>query len=154
MIQFFCLNKDDCAQSQTCVSSYFAYDDAESGTKGIYGTSGSCVAKLLYEADCPSHYSCDETKGLQCSDYGCTCQLDNKYWNPVDQNCVVVADLCHSSDLVCGSCIKVFNTDKTFTDAEAYCVSETEFKHMIMPGNTIQWYYMNFHATQNDLYWV
>jgi hypothetical protein len=121
--------------------------------RGIYGTNGSCVDKLLFKESCDSHKSCKYSSGLICSDNGCVCEQDDKYWSPVEQNCVDAVDLCDSSDLVCGSCIKEFTSTESFTNAEANCVNLTEFQHLHIIRNKAQWFY-DINKTMNEPHWV
>lgn len=133
---------------------YLKYDHDESGTIGIYGTAATCTNKLLFGQECKSQQSCNYNKGLVCSDQGCICEADDKYWNPVDERCVLKTSLCQtSSTLICGSCIEAINQDKTFSQAETYCSTQNRFQHLHIIKNKAQWYY-DTNTTGTDPYWV
>jgi hypothetical protein len=109
---------------------------------------------LSYGADCISHASCNDTKGLMCTDYGCDCGSYDKYWNPILENCVTEDLLCTTSVLMCGSCIKQFETSSTFADAATYCnTTDPEFRNLQRIRNAAQWLYLK-EKDGTDQYWV
>ena len=62
-------------------------------------------------------------------------------------------ELCNTSSLVCGSCIKAITTTNSFSAAEIDCFNQTEFENLHIIRNLAQWFY-DTNTTGSYNYWV
>jgi hypothetical protein len=146
---------DVCKPNENCTdpNKVFSYNDVEHNVKGIYATPGTCVNKSLFKEKCNSEASCRSDLGLVCSDIGCVCDLDNRYWNYAIQNCTTKENLCSDSELVCGACVKPFISPVlNFYDANDKCTNTTEFHSLHRIRNEAQWLYDVFFGKNKNTF--
>jgi hypothetical protein len=146
---------DDCKYDETCASSnrYFKYNN---GTSETYGSPGQCTDKKFLGSSCGSHMSCDNTRGLQCTQNGCQCYNSAFDWNTWFLKCSLIP--CKKGWTEnCTKCLKeITTTASSLSEARAACKAEDPASELltIKSDQSIAFLKETYGGNAQKTYWV